>query len=179
MSVAPLVFRAPEGPAAREARQPHFVRRRASKPARALRSLRRPPHRRCLWFWCARPGPAATHVRRSLPCLEARPCPLVPPAPSTPAVPAVLVCPARPRRRPRAPQLTLTNFARNSPVTLSNLECVSLELQRFQWLLKLTSNELRASFPGLAVYQDPRQPVGAIVRPGPRYRRAIPMCLGP
>ena len=42
--VASLVFRAPEGPAAREARRPHFVRRRASKPARALRSLRRPPH---------------------------------------------------------------------------------------------------------------------------------------
>ena len=42
--VAPRVFRAPEGPAAREARRPHFVRRRASKPARALRSLRRPPH---------------------------------------------------------------------------------------------------------------------------------------
>ena len=44
--VAPRVFRAPEAPAAREARRPHFVRRRASKPARALRSLRRPPH---LW----------------------------------------------------------------------------------------------------------------------------------
>ncbi|VTX50446.1 Uncharacterised protein [uncultured Actinomyces sp.] len=42
--VAPRVFRAPEGPAAREARRPHCVRRRASKPARALRSLRRPPH---------------------------------------------------------------------------------------------------------------------------------------
>ena len=40
------MFRAPEGPAAREARRPHFVWRRASKPARALRSLRRPPH---LW----------------------------------------------------------------------------------------------------------------------------------
>ena len=65
VSVAPLVFRAPEGPAAREARRPHFVRRRASKPARALRSLRRPPHRRCLWFWCARPGLAATHGHRS------------------------------------------------------------------------------------------------------------------
>ena len=37
---APRVFRAPEGPAAREARRPHFVRRRASKPARALRALR-------------------------------------------------------------------------------------------------------------------------------------------
>ena len=44
--VAPLVFRAPEAPAAREARRPHFVRRRASKPARAVRSLRHPPHRR-------------------------------------------------------------------------------------------------------------------------------------
>ena len=66
VSVAPLVFRAPEGPAAREARRPHFVRRRASKPARALRSLRRPPHRRCLWFWYARPGPATARGRRSL-----------------------------------------------------------------------------------------------------------------
>ena len=64
--VAPLVFRAPEGPAAREARRPHFVRRRASKPARALRSLRRPSHRRRLWFWCARPGPATAHGNRSL-----------------------------------------------------------------------------------------------------------------
>ena len=44
LRVAPRVFRAPEGPAAREARRPHFVRRRASKPARALRTLRRPPH---------------------------------------------------------------------------------------------------------------------------------------
>ena len=34
--VTPRVFRAPEGPAAREARRPHFVRRRASKPALAL-----------------------------------------------------------------------------------------------------------------------------------------------
>ena len=42
--VAPRVFRGPEGPAAREARRPHFIRRRASKPARALRTLRRPPH---------------------------------------------------------------------------------------------------------------------------------------
>ena len=42
--MAPRVFRAPEGPAAREARRPHYVRCRASKPARALRSLRRPPH---------------------------------------------------------------------------------------------------------------------------------------
>ena len=64
-------------PAAREARRPHFVRRRASKPARALRSLRRPPH---LWGlvcgWVrrlgVRPDPAGlasafTHVAAELP----------------------------------------------------------------------------------------------------------------
>ena len=69
--LAPRVFRAPEGPAAREARRPHFVLRRASKPARALRSLRRPPHQwgmvadsaRLLVAW---PGPAAAHGQRSL-----------------------------------------------------------------------------------------------------------------
>ena len=73
--VAPLVFRAPEGPAAREARRPHFVRRRASKPARALRSLRRPPHRRCLWLRCARaPTPPTGAAAR--PRLAACPCPL-------------------------------------------------------------------------------------------------------
>ena len=175
--VAPWVFRAPEGPAAREARRPHFVRRRASKPARALRSLRRPPHRRCLRFWCAR---------------GLRPA-------REPSAPRALLgassrSPARPRRRPRSPQPgpaahsrrsqasassgalhtsgacrsgvpgqalppTLTNFARNSPATVSNLECASLELQRFQRLLKLLSIELRASFPGPAVYRELRQPV--------------------
>ena len=50
--VALLVFRAPEGPAAREARRPRFARRRASKPARALRSLRRPSHQWGLVRWC-------------------------------------------------------------------------------------------------------------------------------
>ena len=82
--VAPLVFRPPSGPAAREARRPHFVRRRASKPARALRALRRPPHRRRLvtdmWLGASsrspaeprrrppapRPGPAAAHRHRGL-----------------------------------------------------------------------------------------------------------------
>ena len=102
----------------------------------------------------ARPRhPTGTAAR---PRLEARPCPPIPPA----------------------PQLTLANVARNSPTTVSNLECASLELQRFQHLLKLPSNELRATFLGFALYQDPRQPVGAIVRPDPRYRRTIPMCLG-
>ena len=73
--------------------------------------------------------------------------------------------PARPRRRPRAPQPCPTarvscstlacgmaeampNFARNSPATISNLEFRSLELQRFLTLLKLCSIELRATFLG-------------------------------
>ena len=69
--VAPRVFRAPEAPAAREARRPHCVRRRASKPARALRSLRRPPHQ---WGWVAdvclcvvsKPGQASRLEARSI-----------------------------------------------------------------------------------------------------------------
>ena len=63
--VAPRVFRAPEGPAAREARRPHFVRRRASKPARALRTLRRPSRQWGRVAVRARPSPAAAHGRRS------------------------------------------------------------------------------------------------------------------
>ena len=107
--VAPRVFRAPEGPAAREARRPHFVRRRASKPARALRSLRRPPHQ---WGWVAdvwlcvssrsparpchrppapRPGPAATHGHCSQTLL----------ALFTPVGPGVLVGGGPPASRPR------------------------------------------------------------------------------
>ena len=88
-------------PAAREARRPHFVRRRASKPARALRSLRHPPHQWglvCPWAaalplgraaWCARwagllgvpvgGGPPARSPHASLRLgvvdLEARPGP--------------------------------------------------------------------------------------------------------
>ena len=83
--VAPRVFRAPEGPAAREARRPHFVRRRASKPARALRSLRRPPH---LWGWAA-PWAAARPLAVRAASLR---------------LGASDRSSARPRHRPRAPQ---------------------------------------------------------------------------
>ena len=93
--VAPLVFRAPSGPAAREiaTREPEGSEWSISKPARALRTLRRPPHRRRLvadvWLgasarspvrprrprgglqsvevlYVARPGHVASHGRRSL-----------------------------------------------------------------------------------------------------------------
>ena len=51
---APLVFRAPSGPAAREiATRELRSEWSISKPARALRSLRRPPHRRCQVLMCA------------------------------------------------------------------------------------------------------------------------------
>ena len=42
----------------------------------------------------------------------------------------------------------LLNFACNSPTTLSNYEFTTLELQRFQTLLKLHPIELHASFLG-------------------------------
>ena len=79
-------------------------------------------------------------------------------------------CPARPRRRPRAPQpgpaaahgprsqapppanVTCprvlarrhSNFACNSRLAISNFEFISLELQRFQTLLKVHAIELHA-----------------------------------
>ena len=138
VSVAPLVFRAPSDPAvAGLLVVPVGGGPPASRPRRELRSARRLE---------ARPGPATAHGHRSQARFEARPCPPVPPAPFAPVVPVVLVCPARPRHRPRASPLMLTNFARNSPTTVSNLECASLELQCFQHLLKLPSNELRATF---------------------------------
>ena len=61
-------------------------------------------------------------------------------------------CPARPRHRPRAPQpgqrgyRAPSNFACNSPVTISGFELASLELQRFWALLKVHAIELHAKF---------------------------------
>ena len=95
-----------------------------SKPARALRTLRRPPHQWCLVAVCAgvwrpsclcclwphgcsgrrraRPPARSPHasLRLGVVDLEARPCPPDPPAPSTPVVPGRCVCrcvAARPR----------------------------------------------------------------------------------
>ena len=90
VAFAPRVFRAPEGPAAREARRPHFVRRRASKPARALRALRRPSHQ---WGWVAVPqlGASARCPARPRRPRAPQPGPPVSPAPSTPVRPGVLI----------------------------------------------------------------------------------------
>ena len=79
-----------------------------SRPARALRSLRRPPHRRHLV------------ADRWLGALS--PC-----------------CPAGSCRRH-------SNFARNSPAACSNIEFVSLELQRFRAVSKSDRGELCAKF---------------------------------
>ena len=101
--VAPRVFRAPSGPAAREARRPHFVRRRASKPARALRTLRCPPHRRHLvadrWLGALSPRCSAGPCRR----------------PRAPQPGPGLLSVAQ-------SWLSIINFACNSPESISGIE---------------------------------------------------------
>ena len=103
-------------PAAREARRPHFVRRRASKPARALRSLRRPPHQWCLVCRCAARGVVSKPGRAP----QASPRPLLTSLLSSP------------------------NFACNSPATLSNHEFTTLELQPFQTCSRFRPVQLHA-----------------------------------
>ena len=87
--------------------------RPGSKLARALRSLRRPSRRWYLWFWCARPGPAATHGRCSQAPPRSSPVPSGPFGALRAGGPVVLVCPARTRRHSRARQ---PGPVRSSPV---------------------------------------------------------------
>ena len=68
-----------------------------------------------------------------------------PPPTSTAARPAFTPQASRQALAPLTPVPT-PNFACNSPTTTSNIEFRSLELQRFQSLLKLLPIELRASF---------------------------------
>ena len=88
-----------------------------------------------------------------------QPGPSAPPAPPCQwrvvccALPGELVrLPARLCRRPRAPQLgrrgycASSTFACNSPVTISEFELASLDLQRFFALLKVHAIELHAEF---------------------------------
>ena len=147
--LAPRVFQAPEAPAARETRQPRFARCRVSKPARALRSLRRPPN---LWSLAAvRAGgrqPAREIATRKPDGSEwsiSRPALALPPPTGTAAWPTTIPQHSRPALTPLIPAPT-PNFACNSPATISNLEFRSLELQRFQTLLKIRPIELHATF---------------------------------
>ena len=95
--------------------------------------------------------------REATPCHHPpapQPGPPDPPAPSTPVGPGVLMSIhiiAEPT----------PNFACNSPETTSNLEFRSLELQRFQTLLKLLPIELHATFRG----QSPNTTTGTVARP--------------
>ena len=150
--VVPRVFRAPEAPAAREARRPHFVRRRASKPARALRTLRRPPHQ-----WCLGRCSAALRV-------VSKPCQAPPPTGTTTRPTNPFGALARQALAPLTHAPT-PNFARNSPTTLSNFEFGSLELQHFRTSLKLQPIELRATFPEASRPHHPSAP-----QPGPLIR---------
>ena len=164
--VAPRVFRAPEAPAAREARRPHFVRRRASKPARALRTLRRPPHLwglvcwRVVWRFLSKPGQAPPPPTGTA---------AWPTNPSGALHTSDAYCAhvlSWPHRHPPAPRPALAaliaeptpNFARNSPTTASSFEFRPLELQRFQTSLKLHSIELRATFLEGRPRHCPRRP---------------------
>ena len=114
------------------ARSPH-----ASLTARSGRS--RGPPWPCHHPPAPRPGPAAAHGHRS----QALLCPPDPPAPSSPVWSSVL-------RTIHITAEPTPNVARNSPTTLSNPGIRSLELQRFQTLLKLLPIELRATFLGQA-----------------------------
>ena len=173
--VAPRVFRAPEGPAAREiaTREPAARSGRSrsppvpSGPSGAL-------HTCGAWSLCVPVGgdPPVSRPRRELRSarrLVVRPGP------------AAHRHRGRPRRRPRAPRPALAcriaeptlNFARNSLAALSNHELRSLELQRFQTLLRLHPIELRAIFVGGAAVTD--ECCGQVLGlPTDRYRGLVP-----
>ena len=160
LHVALLVFRAPSGPAAREiaTREPDGSEWSISKPARALRTLRRPLRRRRLRCWgvawsvVSKPARALRTLRRPLRrrrlrCWGVAWC--------------VVSKPGQARHRPRAPQLgqrgycASSTFACNSSVTISVFELASLELQRFWVLLKVHAIELHAESLGLVWFCGP------------------------
>ena len=122
----------------RAVRAASFARRVASKPGQAP-----PPPTGT----AARPGPAAAHGHRS-PALR-------PSGASTPAARLVLLCVG-----PSC--LLLSNFARNSPVTISEFELASLELQRFWAVFKSDRGKLRADLVLPRLCRRPRAPL-----PGP------------
>ena len=89
--------------------------------------------------------------REATPCHHPpapQPGPPDPPAPSTPVGPGVLMS-------IHIIAESTPNFACNSPETTSNLEFRSLELQRFQTLLKLLPIELHATFRGVDSQHPP------------------------
>ena len=101
------------------------------------------------------PGPSTAHGHRS----QAHPT-----SESSHAKPLLGLRRSPPALTPLIPEPT-RNFACNSPDTTSNLELRSLELQRFQTLLKLLPIELHATFRGQT--RNTRQP--------PRLKPMTPM----
>ncbi len=120
----------------------------------ALRPLRCPPHRRCcvadVWF-----GALPCRLAR---CLVARAPP--PPAGTAAWPPGSLGCAWS--RNVTESWRHLSNFARNSPATSSNIEFASLELQRFWGVSKNDRVKLRAKFGWWWRRRSPRVP-----QPGP------------
>ena len=103
-------------------------RPRAPLPGLAHQSLRCPPHRRrlrrCVWWRVVSKPGISTITCRSVKCARGNVCEYVL---------------SRPCRR-------LSNFARNSRLAVSNVELVSLELQRFREVSKNDRDKLRAKF---------------------------------
>ena len=103
-------------------------RPRAPQPGLAHQSLRCPPHRRrlrrCVWWRVVSKPGISTITCRSVKCARGNVCEYVL---------------SRPCRR-------LSNFARNSRLAVSNVELVSLELQRFREVSKNDRDKLRAKF---------------------------------
>ena len=103
-------------------------RPRAPHPGLAHQSLRCPPHRRrlrrCVWWRVVSKPGISTITCRSVKCARGNVCEYVL---------------SRPCRR-------LSNFARNSRLAVSNVELVSLELQRFREVSKNARDKLRAKF---------------------------------
>ena len=139
-----------------------------SKPARALRTLRRPP---------APSTPVGSRrplIGRYLVCLYlAWPC-RHPRAPRPGLLTTLSQQTVRKTQSPPVVTVVVSwfpnNVACNSPATLSNFEFTSLKFQRFQTLLKRQPIELHAKFRGALPHGAKR---GACrVRPGSLSRRA-------
>ena len=157
-------------PVSRPRRELRSARRLEARPC--PRSLRRPPHQWCLVAVCARGWRPACEPSALRASLGASPrCPARPPAQRHRGVTRCpqVSCPAL---ACRIAEPTL-NFARNSPATISNSELRSLELQRFQTLLRLHPIELRAIFVGGAAVTD--ECCGQVLGlPADRYRGLVP-----
>ena len=136
---APLVFRAPEGPAVGPGclvcpwavARPRAVRAALGASSRSLARLRRRPP-------APRPGPVTARgcrslALRSLRCPPHRRC----------CVADVCLCVGS--LSGQAPPLPI-NFARNSPAACSIIEFASLELQCFWGVSKNDHDKLRAKF---------------------------------